>query len=290
MNPLEKHAIRESNEDYHRHDALSASGLKKFRKSPLHYKHSLLSKPSQSPAMKLGSLAHTLVLEPHLYNDLYAVTPEGMDRRTKAGREQYNDWFQSITGKSIITEAEYETAQACADAVRGIIPVGLTEPVYRASTRYGWLQCRCDRIRPVGHTGQGWELKTVSDIARFERQAFDLGYHWQEAMYTYVIKYATGAMMPPWIFVAVETKPPYDVIVRRFDESLYPILKPRLEKVLDRYAECRKTDQWPGVDGGVREAVVMQAPPWIERELCDDGVSQSLEEVMGLEETTGEDL
>jgi len=61
-----------SNEDYHGGDGISKSGLDKIHKSALHYKHSQEDDFTQTPAMKIGSLAHALILEPENFWELYA--------------------------------------------------------------------------------------------------------------------------------------------------------------------------------------------------------------------------
>ena len=180
MNPFEKHVVRESPEDYHANEALSASGLRHFRKSPLHYRHSLLTKPEPTLAMRVGNLVHCLVLERHLFCQRYAITPTIMDRRTKAGREAYAEWLQDVAGKVIVTEAEYETAEACAEAVKGIFPPsGLTEATYRASTEYGTLQCRFDRLvlgaMRCGSSTKRWSPSWTGCLLRQERLPWSHG-------------------------------------------------------------------------------------------------------------------
>lgn len=74
-----------SNADYHAHPAVSSSQLKHMLRTPAHFKASLETSKEPSDAMKLGSLVHTLLLEPHLVDYEYTVMPK-FDRRTKQGK------------------------------------------------------------------------------------------------------------------------------------------------------------------------------------------------------------
>ena len=55
-----------TNNEYHAHPALSASGLKLLNKTPAHYYAQYLApdrvKPEPTKAMKLGTMIHTCLL------------------------------------------------------------------------------------------------------------------------------------------------------------------------------------------------------------------------------------
>jgi hypothetical protein len=64
-------------EKYHTHPAISASGLHVFSRSPFQYWYQFL-RPDRAPVlptpeMRLGSALHTMILEPGLFFDRYAV-------------------------------------------------------------------------------------------------------------------------------------------------------------------------------------------------------------------------
>src|SRR6056297_780015 len=79
----------ESNEDYHANKAISSSHAKLAYKSLQLFKDNEdgLIERKESPAMALGSAIHTAVLEPDEYTNRYIVKPEGLNGRTKEGKE-----------------------------------------------------------------------------------------------------------------------------------------------------------------------------------------------------------
>lgn len=142
-----------SNEDYHGDkDILSKSSLDAIHKSPQFFQHRMNEKFTQTPAMKIGSMAHKLVLEPDEFWDEYArpfvATDDmiktmddmknalkGLDQKTTGKRPElierlkecgadvvfYDDAKAAheadCEGKELITEEEYEKSCAIRDAV-----------------------------------------------------------------------------------------------------------------------------------------------------------------------------
>ena len=68
-------------------DAVNWSPLSAMRDSPLHYAHRLRTPRTDTPALAMGRAIHTAVLEPDAFPLGYVVRPDGIDRRTKAGKE-----------------------------------------------------------------------------------------------------------------------------------------------------------------------------------------------------------
>jgi len=77
------------NADYHRHWAVSKSGLDQIAKSPLHYWARFLDPDrvwtEPTPAMRLGTALHTHVLELSKWDEQIAVAPGDINRRSTAG-------------------------------------------------------------------------------------------------------------------------------------------------------------------------------------------------------------
>ena len=91
-----------NNAEYHADtSAISASGLKLFMRSPAHYYAAYLDpnrvEHQPTAAMKLGTATHCAILEPERFNAEYVAMPEGLDRRTTAGKQAYADLMASGT-------------------------------------------------------------------------------------------------------------------------------------------------------------------------------------------------
>jgi hypothetical protein len=76
------------NAEYHAHPAISKSHLDLIARSPLHYWARYIDEnrvaQEATPAMRLGTALHTHVLELDSWDKDIAVSPFGIDRRTKA--------------------------------------------------------------------------------------------------------------------------------------------------------------------------------------------------------------
>ena len=77
-----------TNEEYHSHEAYSRSQIMHLQKSPKSFFYNLTAQPKFTEDFTLGSLVHTLVLEPTTHKDRYLVVPK-FDMRTKNGKLAY---------------------------------------------------------------------------------------------------------------------------------------------------------------------------------------------------------
>jgi len=70
-----------TNEQYHTGPGVSKSSLDAIRKSPAHFKHSRTAeRKGPTPAQRIGTMFHTIVLEPETFWDCYAkpfIAPDG---------------------------------------------------------------------------------------------------------------------------------------------------------------------------------------------------------------------
>ena len=81
--------------DYIDINALSYSGAKHILRSPAHYQAWLKAEHKDTPALKLGRLAHLAALQPDVCRETVFVAPE-CDRRTKAGKETYENFTAGL--------------------------------------------------------------------------------------------------------------------------------------------------------------------------------------------------
>ena len=101
-------------------EAVSASGLRVFARSPWHYKHRVqINKPTRP--MLRGTLAHCALLEPDAMAARYVVVPEDAPRRpteaqwkavksspeSKAAKDWWAEFNRGAFGREVITAAEW---------------------------------------------------------------------------------------------------------------------------------------------------------------------------------------
>jgi exodeoxyribonuclease VIII len=270
----------ETNEQYHANEAISHSKLELFRRRPISYYRRFIAKtvarPEASEAFRLGSAAHCAVLEPDAFWARYALRPEGIDRRTKAGKEEFAKFEAENIGKTVIDQGEAGSVREMTAAVNShplasqLLAAGSPELSWRVSPVNSLaLQCRTDWFNPAGcELSQGRpyvaDLKTVESLdadafRNFERACFSFGYHRQAGFYLPLITEITGSPVFDFFFIAVEKVEPFGVGVYRLSDAA--IARGQDETVSDliRLKSCQDSQQWPNLPNDLRE---IGLPKW----------------------------
>lgn len=219
MNSSLEHSVdfNESNEDYHADKQwISSSQVKAFASGPSIYKMRYVDEYYQpySKSFALGSLVHCMVLEPDKVNERYIAAPHH-DRRTK----EYKAWAKhyATDSRTIITAKEWDTANACSDAVYDnpfasalFTTDGTVEASYRFKHRN--IQCKFRPDKLIPHQKMIVDLKTISECTLPEilRSVRKYKYGLQAAHYTVGAETVCGETERfSFYFVFVETSAPF---------------------------------------------------------------------------------
>jgi len=263
-----------SNEEYHAHSATSKSSLDLISRSPLHYWSRYLdpkriaSEPTA--AMLLGTAVHTHVLELDAWDSRYVAAPAAVDRRTKAGKEQWETFRKEAGGRDIISRDDHELVHAMGLAVskhraaawllHGL--PGKPETTHMWFDKETGIQCKCrpDWLSDDGKTIV--DLKTTEDASpkEFQRSIAKWGYHRQASWYLDGVEQSTGTRPEQFIFVCVEKKAPYAVAVYVADPLMIEAGAKETGAALRKLAECKASDKWPSYSD---EVELISLPPWM---------------------------
>ena len=258
------------NETYH-HDieyaALSSSGINKiYRTSTLHYWTWLHIHKEPTPALIFGDAAHTAVLEPDSFDDLVAIVPEDINKRTKAGKIEYEEFLSAAGDKTIITIQEHEKIKEMRkilhteDTIRALVGAGKaersgfwTEPTYD-------FPCKLRMDLHIESTKIILDYKTTAsaDYNSFMRSIANYGYHVQARWYVQGMREITGDDYD-YIIVAQEKEPPFDFQIYQMDQEALDQGAVIIRPVLEQYAECLEKDEWPGYSHEIHGVIL---PPW----------------------------
>lgn len=240
-----------SNNEYHSGDGVSKTSLDKIAKSPAHYLHHLSHKSESTPAMDIGTATHTLILEPEKFDDEIAVLPDGIDRRTKAGKAAYAEFQEVSAGKVIIKADEFDAIQRMRDAVMAhpsaaqLLTGGIAEQsAYWVDEDTGML-CRCRPDFTVGRVLL--DLKTTDDASpvAFGRSAAKYRYEVQGAFYLDGMN-AAGANIDEFAFIVVEKKPPYAVAVYVMEPDHFDAGRIKYNNDLATLKDAVESDSYKG--------------------------------------------
>ena len=179
-----------TNAEYRAVDAISNSDLSYIETNP--YLYALGFRPQkESKSLELGSLIHTLSLEPENFKKEYAIKPAELKGKRK-GNEELESWLAKNQDKTIITESDYELALSLSERVRKILSnlTGKAEQSFFAN----WNELIKVKCRPDFLTDDGVlvDLKTTrKDITSdyyVSREIYDYKYHRQLAFYKMVLE------------------------------------------------------------------------------------------------------
>ena len=221
------------NADYHRHSAVSKSHLDQIAKSPLHYWARYLDPnrvaPEPTPAMAIGTAVHTHVLELDQWDARYVTAPEGINRRTNAGKAEWEAFETAATGRTVLSRTDAELVMRMGHSVfRHPAASMLLAMPGKAETTHMWtdeatgLQCKC---RPDWLTDDGSlivDLKTTEDASPtgFRKSIGNFRYFVQASWYLDGVEHATGKRPEQFIFLCVEKRAPFACAVYAADAEM----------------------------------------------------------------------
>lgn len=251
-------------EEYHRHPSVSKSQLDQFAKSPAHYLASLTTPRKETPAMRIGSIFHGMVLEPETTH--IAVAPI-CDKRTKEGKAIFAEFEANNSRSIIVTAEEGEMLNGMAESIRKhpaasalLNGDGIAEgSCFWFDERSGELcRCRPDWFREDGIIV---DLKTTEDASLdgFTRSVAKYNYQVQAAMYADGVEWATGSPVKAFAFIACEKTPPYAVQCFQLDFQATEAGRVTYQNLLLDLADCKINGKFPAYSEKVE---TISLPNW----------------------------
>jgi hypothetical protein len=244
--------------DYHGEmlkDYISKSYLKRLDKCPAAAKVS----QEDTPAMAFGRASHVFLLEGEdAFVKECAVIPAGIDRRTKAGKEDWAHFEVMNQGKTIITAEEFRKIIEMRQALQKhpfapkLLADGVSEQTVIWVDAETGLPCKCrpDRI-PSGNKGVLVDLKTCSCAGEYEfcRDVVKYGYCIQSAFYLDGLNAVANNGFDAFCFIALEKGPPYRTETYMLDADFIAYGRYEYRRLLAIEAECRASGVWPNYEG-----------------------------------------
>jgi len=263
-----------SNADYHSLPSVSSSQLKTILRSPAHYHAAYLAgAPRKEPtaSMVLGSLTHTLFLEPEKFGSEYIIAPK-WDARTTEGKAIRAAFIDAAEGKTVIDAEQLATAQAMACALCGhqiheAMTGGHAEAsIFWADEQTG-LACR---IRPDYHiapcdmwpSGLILDVKSTDDARAevFARTCVNFGYDLSAAMYCDGFQQHYGTDEPPlFLLLVVERDAPYAVACYECSPEMLDKGNEKYRRAMRLLADSTASGEWPAYDEGIQ---LLNLPKW----------------------------
>ena len=249
------------NDVYHASPGISKSGLDMVNRSPAHYKYS--PKREATPAMRIGTILHSAILEPDLFTQEYMLLKEVTDKR----KSEYKEAVKIYGAGNVLTAPEVSSVHGMQEAVNanawandlltlsGMVEVSLFAPHPVTGVL---LKCRFDKLTECG---KGIDLKTTQDASEygFSKSVNDYRYHVQQAFYSFIYKLVTGDDLEQFYFIALEKDAPHFSKVWTLSAETVNIGVYFFTKDLESYTEAVNLDYWAFPDQSTQE---LSLPNW----------------------------
>ena len=255
---------------------ISASMVKMMHaKTPAHVYDAYFAEDREqkdTPAMAFGRMVHAAILEPEKFDDKFMVMPEGLDRRTKEGKDLWADIQAS--GKSVVKHDEFNSALKMAASVHSLpiwADIISNSPQFEVSVRTKEKRARMDTfVPPCARFPDGLivDLKSTVDASPFAfgRDLNKLGYHLQAAFYCDLVHELSGRT-PEFLVIAVEKTRPFIAKPYMIGPGEIEIGRKYANAAYSRIVECLESGCWPAY-GDEPEEIAL--PNWAYSEFEDN--------------------
>tara|TARA_R100001079_G_scaffold106341_1_gene74395 strand:+ start:8433 stop:9206 length:774 start_codon:yes stop_codon:yes gene_type:complete len=209
----------------------------------------------ETPALIEGRVQHTVFLELDKFDQEFVIEPN-VDRRTKAGKEEYEDFKASIGDRTPIKQDMFDVCMERRGVVLDYVPretdkVELTMCFYWHNHPF--------KARIDWHDGQYvWDLKTARDASPrgFKSAVNNFNYYMQAALYLDACR-ALNMRADGFKFLAQEKNHPYPFVVYECTSEVIAYGQARNEQALQLILDCKDKDEYPPYNlSGVQEIVL----------------------------------
>ena len=274
---MPKKVLHMTEKEYNAAPGVRRSDLWKISESPEKYKYAVEHPLEPTPALIFGAATHKYILEQDEFFDEYAVAPEGIDKRTKDGKEAWARFTEENAEKTIISTDDFtvmndmrNALMDCPMAKTLIYGKGQTEtPFFWKDKDTGEKgKVKLDRLVRLGKRFAVVDYKTAQSAKTdvFVHDMIKYGYTLQSAMYTEaVMKCKRIKYRPDFIFVVQEKKAPYsvNVIYVANDSSVMQYGQDQFREFIGILHQCNETGYFYNYMGAFGEMSEAYLPGYI---------------------------
>lgn len=282
-----------SNEDYHKDKAIGSSGIKEFAECPALYEYKYLSgkyKNDESKFSMIGTYAHVALLEPHLFEKNYMVSPENAvvnkgksNEKTVPMNKTHGDWKKFAEEaddhyKRPLLYSEFEQAKAMAEAISlhdlasAMLTGGRAEMSFFAEDPETGLMMKArpdyvvkiDTPKVKGFYIIDYKTTALSlGTSKQSNHAFNLGRHIQASHHKKVTELATKSKIAGVVYITQMQEAPHLIRVFIMPEEAIEMGDMECRRHLDAMAQCHATGVWPDYPHEIEYLII---PRWMDYE------------------------
>ncbi len=264
-----------TSDEYHATPDVGNSMLSTFRRSRREYHARYVAKtiePEKSDPMKLGTVAHAAILEPHIIERVCLEIP--VDVLAKNGAKStnaYKAFAEENADRILLTKEQLAQVRGMFEAVyknpmarRLLEADGPTEQSIFWSCRDTGLarKCRPDKQPLINGRRYEVDVKTCIDSSErgFATAIARFGYQRQRPYYRHGVKALHGVDVAS-AFIVVQSAPPYVCRPYDLDERATAYGEATVHDDLVALADCIERDDWR--EPGEEEVTTLSLPTWV---------------------------
>lgn len=236
-----------SNDGYHRHPAISHSGIMRF----IHNPNSFFTEYVQglretTKPMALGTLLHQAIMEPELFNQQYVVHPKYKGNGSQAMNREW-EAEQAKQNKTIITDEEFMMFTTMRNNFQR--STFLVDSLAANNIEHSFFfdvegieaKARPDFYKPK----VAFDIKTTNDIGQdyFAKAIYDYGYHVQGAMVIDAMR-QNGLEIDYFVIVAFEKKYPYTMTQFMLADSAIELGRQTYQRTIAEIEDYKQKNLW----------------------------------------------
>lgn len=235
--------------------AVNWSSLKHMRKSPKHYRYEKMVEDMSTRAMDIGTAVHCAVLTP----DRFAIELHVVDVGARTAKA-YKDAVIANPTRLVILEHEHKATLRMRDAILNhevaskYLSKGQAEVTLQWTDPETLMDCKGRADFLSDYMPALLDIKTTvdADKYKFGMVASRMGYLGQMAFYSRGLK-ANKRHVDERLLIAVESKPPHDVVVYEVTEDLLYFGDKQVSELMSQLHLCETHDHWAGLSDGIEE-------------------------------------
>ena len=252
--------VIESNSEYHSYkEAISKSRLAKISRCPAYFKWCEDNPQEPTPDLIMGSAFHKIVLEPNDFDKEFAILPK-FDRRTKQGKDDYDNFIKHSCDKKIIMQEQYDDICGMKDSVLNnkyskILLSGNIENSMYAIDELTQepIKARPDCWKKVQDRILITDLKSCRSAATNDviRDITKYDYDLQSFMYTDITSKVLHIPKEniDFVFIFVEKTAPYLTNIMQADMSVLQRGEMLFRKYIGEYHTAKSENYYWGLNG-----------------------------------------
>ena len=239
-------------------DFITNSQMGLIKKSPATYDF-FRNNPNLRPetkALNFGRAFHMCMLEPDKFDERVVKEPEGINKRTKVGKEEYQKFLEENKDNTVLSGDEYKSligmrnrlfsSHECMEYLSG----GKSEQVGVWKDEDTDILCKCKADYWIDGKKILVDIKTTQDSSfyGFKGSAYKYGYDRQSAFY------GDGFGAEEFIFIVIEKTAPYNIGFYRTSSEFIEEGRQKYKELLTIYKDVfikETVDPYEAIHSGI---------------------------------------